>query len=130
MVQRQRIEHEARANEGTFEALSPQEKHRPTRRGGKQAFIRWDSEQQCEAFWAWLPNELHDAPGIDWSQLAPRIMRYCIFTIGSSPDAAMLAVVAASLHRAISQVGQYTRLKQVSKLLRELRSMDQFQCVA
>ncbi len=130
MVQRQRTEHEARANRGTFKPLPLQEKQQATRRGGKQAFIRWDSEQQREAFWVWLPKELHDAPGIDWSQLAPRIMRYCIFTIGSSPDAVVLAVVAASLHRAISQSGQYTRLKQVSKLLRELRSIDQFQCIA
>jgi len=129
MSQRQSTEREVRGNVGAFEQLPPQEKQRATRRSGKQNFVHWDPEKQREAFFAWLPKELHDAPGIDWRQLAPDIMRYCIFTIGSSPDAAVLAVAAASLHGAISLSSQYTTLKQMSMLWRELRSTDQIQCL-
>ena len=62
---------------------------------GLHFFARWKPEDQLKAFWAWLPTELHDAPGIDWTMLAPDIMGYFVRTVGHSPDAAVLAVAAA-----------------------------------
>src|SRR6266536_662272 len=69
-------------------------------RKGTYHFTYWDREDQLKAFFAWLPQELHDAPGIDWTKLASRIMGYLIKTIGNRPDAAVLAVVAASMNGA------------------------------
>src|SRR5690348_11829303 len=102
MSQRQSTERGA----GIFEQVPAQEKQRASRRRGKQNFAYWEPEKQHEAFLAWLPKELHDAPGIDWRGLAPGIMRYCIYTIGASLDAAVLAVAAAALHRAMDMESQ------------------------
>ena len=91
-------------------------------RRGVNAFINWTKEAQFQAFLAWLPQELHDAPGIEWAKLAPEVMGYCIHTINSSPDAAVLAVVAASLHGALPMLSQRQALARVNWLLRALRS--------
>ncbi|MFL5702198.1 MAG: hypothetical protein ACJ8AG_05140 [Ktedonobacteraceae bacterium] len=32
-------------------------------------FFDWDRESQLQAFFAWLPQELHDAPGINWTEI-------------------------------------------------------------
>ncbi len=32
-------------------------------------FARLDREDQLKAFLTWLPTDLHDAPGIDWTEL-------------------------------------------------------------
>jgi len=93
-------------------------------RKGKHNFVYWDTGRQHAAFLIWLPQELHDAPGINWTHLSPNVMRYCVLTIKDSPDAAVLAVVAASM-RSIDQVSQQTALKQVNQLLRELRATGQ-----
>jgi hypothetical protein len=113
----------------TFEQAPPQGKQRATRRSGKQNFIHWEPEKQREAYFSWLPKELHDAPGIDWRGLAPEIMRYCIYTIGNSPDAAILAVSAASLHGAMDLASQRNALKGVSIFLRQLRAAHLIQCI-
>jgi hypothetical protein len=103
------------------------EKQRATRRSGKQNFAYWDPEVQREAFFAWLPQELHDAPGIDWTKLPSEIMGYCVKTIGGSPDAATLALAAASLHGAVSLSSHRTNLKEITRLLRSLRAGDHIQ---
>ncbi len=100
-----------------------QEQGKSTRqRRGVNAFIYWTKEAQLQAFLDWLPQELHDAPGIEWAKLAPEVMGYCIHTINSSPDAAVLAVVAASLHGALPMSSQRQALARVNWLLRALRS--------
>src|SRR5713226_8939761 len=107
-------------------ASAQQERKRASQRQGKHNFVHWDPQVQLAAFLNWLPKELHDAPGINWTQLSPNIMRYCIMTIKDSPDAAVLAVAAASM-RSIDQVSQQTALRQVNQLLRELRATGQVQ---
>ncbi len=109
---------------GSGSASPEQEKKRASQRQGKHNFVYWDPKVQHAAFLNWLPKELHDAPGINWTQLSPNIMRYCIMTIKDSPDAAVLAVAAASM-RSIDQVSQQTALRQVNQLLRELRATGQ-----
>src|SRR5712692_4681930 len=111
---------------GSGLASSQQERKRATQRKGKRNFASWDPEVQRETFLNWLPKELLDAPGINWTQLSPNIMRYCITTIEDSPDAAVLAVAAASM-RDIDQVSQQSALKQANQLLRELRATGQVQ---
>lgn len=111
-------EHSEASEQPPFSEPKPQ----VTRPGSIHKFIHWAPEKQQEAFFAWLPKELHDAPGIDWTKLSPEIMRYCIYTIKNSPDAPVLAVAAASLHRAIDLSSHKTLLTNLSILLRELRS--------
>lgn len=122
MQQRQSTAREVREQAGPFAPLPSQEKQRAARRGGSRNFVHWDAEKQREAFFAWLPKELHDAPGVDWGQIAPEIMGYCIYTIGNSLDSAVLAVAAASLHRAVDLSSQISRFHEVNMLLRELRA--------
>jgi hypothetical protein len=124
MHQVQSTEQRTEGPAGTYEQAPSQGKQQASRRKGKQYFIHWEPEKQREAFFTWLPQQLHDAPGIDWRELAPQIKRYCIYTIGNSPDAAILAVAAASMHEAIDLESQRTILKEANVFLRELRSVD------
>ncbi len=107
-------------------ASPQQERKRATQRKGKRNFAFWDPEVQRATFLNWLPKELLDAPGINWTHLSPNIMRYCITTIEDSPDAAVLAVAAASM-KSIDQVSQQSALKQANQLLRELRATGRVQ---
>src|SRR5258708_37768690 len=81
------------------------------RRRGQWAFVRWKREDQLKAFFGWLPQELPDAPGINWTYLAPQIMGYLVKTVAHSPDAAVMGATADTLHRAIRQSSQYLLLK-------------------
>src|SRR5437879_1311390 len=97
---------------------------RPSSKKGKlgiHQFSYWPREEQLEAFLAWLPRELADIPGIDWINLSSEVMGYCLRTIGDSPDAATLALVAASLQGLRDPI-QYEYLKLVNTLLQRLRS--------
>src|SRR6266849_4280169 len=99
------------------------------RRRGQWAFVRWKREDQLKAFFGWLPQELHDAPGINWTELAPEIMGYLVKTVGRSPDAAVMAVAAASMHGAIDKISQYTLIKNLGTLLKSLRATTSVQCL-
>src|SRR5712692_2498276 len=91
------------------------------RRGpiGLNGFIHWDREEQRKAFFAWLPKALHDAPGIDWMQLSPRILGYCVRTLSNTPDSAVFAVTAASLMGALEFASMWTHFKNVTRLIRD-----------
>src|SRR5947209_2637707 len=87
-------------------------------------FLFWPREEQLEAFLAWLPRALADIPGIDWTNLSPETMGYCLRTVGDSPDAATLAIAAASLQGLPGQ-SQYEYLRKMNALLQRLRSTFQ-----
>src|SRR6266568_1032216 len=93
-------------------------------------FARWDREDQLKAFLTWLPTELHDAPGIDWTELTSDVMGYLIRQFENSADAAVMAVAAASMHGAIDQYSQQTRIKQLGSLLQNLRATTPIRCLA
>src|SRR6266699_3544498 len=97
-------------------------KQRATQRGGTQNFIHWEREKQLQAFFAWLPQELHDAPRTRWTRLPAELMGYCLRTIRNSPDAAHLALVAGSMPDAMSVYSRYSILKNLNGLLRSLRT--------
>src|SRR6266571_742321 len=105
------------------------EHRRSARQTGMRYFINWDREAQLEAFFAWLPKEVHHLPGMDWTCLSPRIMGYCVRAIRNSPDAVTLAVVAAALHGAIDVVSQRTQLQEMHSLLQSLRVICHIQHV-
>jgi hypothetical protein len=110
--------------------VSKEEEGQSGKQGSIHNFIRWDREKQIQTFVAWLPQELIDAPMITWAELAPEVMGYCVRTIGQSPDAAVLAVAAASMHGAIGGTSQAIMLKRVFALLRRLRSTTSMQSLA
>ena len=104
-------------------------KQRATLRSGTQNFIHWERERQLQAFFAWLPKELHDAPGIRWAQLPAELMGYCVRAIRNSPDAAHLALAAASMHGAMGITSAYRQLNHLNNFLRSLRLGGFIQCL-
>ncbi len=111
------------AGTGTSTETGPLKvKKRGTLRGGIQNFIHWEREEQLQAFLAWLPQELHDAPGMSWTQLPAELMGYCLRAIRNSPDAAHLALVAGSLPSTMNVNSQEATLSNLNRLLRSLRA--------
>src|SRR5260370_1669051 len=111
------------AGTGTSTETGPLKvKKRGTLRGGIQNFIHWEREEQLQAFLAWLPQELHDAPGMSWTQLPAELMGYCLRAIRNSPDAAHLALVAGSLPSTMNVNSQEPTLPHLNTLLRSLRA--------
>jgi hypothetical protein len=104
-------------------------KQRATQRGGTQNFVHWERERQLQAFFAWLPKELHDAPGIRWAQLPPELMGYCLRAIRNCPDAAALALIAASMPDPLNISSQKALLQSVNILLRSLRAGGFIRCL-
>jgi hypothetical protein len=47
-----------------------------------------------QALFAWLPEDLHDAPGIDWTPLPSTVIGYLVNTVGKNPWASSLALAA------------------------------------
>ena len=117
-------------NETVEQEVFPTERKQRKGRKGTYRFTYWDREDQLQAFFAWLPQELHDAPGIDWTKLSPEIMCYLINAWENSPDAATMAVVAASANGAMNQLSQKTLTRQVGKLLQTLRATTLMSCLA
>src|SRR5438132_3615282 len=117
------------SNEEYDEAVEQEVPATKKRRGGGPSFTRWDREDQLRTFFAWLPQELHDAPSIDWAAVAPEIMGYLVRTIGNSPDAVILAVATASVHGAMDQYSQYIHLKSLGRFLKDLRATTPMQCL-
>ncbi|OLC62554.1 MAG: hypothetical protein AUH89_01135 [Ktedonobacter sp. 13_1_40CM_4_52_4] len=90
-------------------------------RGGIPQFHRWEREAQQQAFFAWLPKELYQVFGIDWTQLPAEVMGYCIRTIGTSPDAAYLAMAAATAFGAVTSPSLLNMLSNLKALFHTLR---------
>jgi hypothetical protein len=88
----------------------------------QQYFSHWTREEQLQAFFAWLPEALHDAPGIDWTDLPAQVMGYCVRVIGNSPDAAVLALAIGVMSGAGGSTSLYSMLQRLNALFRTLRS--------
>jgi hypothetical protein len=118
------------ASTGTSTETGPfKVKQRATLRGGMQNFIHWEREKQLQAFFAWLPQDLHDSPGINWTQLPAELMGYCLRAIRNSQDAAHLAIVAGSIHGTMSMNSQLGILENLNRFLRSLRTGGFIQCL-
>src|ERR1700686_2485529 len=118
------------ASAGTSTETGPLKvKQRAALRGGMQNFINWEREKQLQAFFAWLPQELHDAPGMHWKHLPAELMGYCLRAIRNSPDAAHLAIVAGSMHGAMNINSQHKVLNYLNNLLRGLRAGGFIKCL-
>src|SRR5437762_14186906 len=84
--------------EGPPPSSEPEQKKPLRQENNFHNFRRLDRETQLQAFYAWLPKDLYDAPGIDWAQYPAELMGYCVRSIGTSPEAPALAVLAVSVH--------------------------------
>jgi hypothetical protein len=85
-----------------------------------------------QAFFAWLPKDLHEALGIDWTQLPSSVIGYLMNTVGEHSWASSLALAAAvgkgamkeralqvsisCLHCLLSNVQKICGVEQVSEL--------------
>lgn len=107
----------------------PKTKQQAPGRDRVRNFIRWNREDQVQAFYSWLPRELHNTQGIHWAQLPAELMGYCLRNIKNSPDAATLALVAASLHGAMDIISQLAILRNVKGILDKLRTGGYIQCL-
>ena len=115
-----------------YETASDDLDQRPSSKKGTLGIYQlsyWPREEQLKAFLVWLPRELADIPGIDWTNLSSEAMGYCLRTVGDSPDAATLAITAASL-QGLPIPSQCEYLRKVNAMLQLLRSTIQIQCLA
>jgi integrase len=103
-------------------STSRKQKHRHSHH-----FTGWDREDQLKAFLAWLPTELHNAPGIDWMKIPASAMGYCVHTVGRSPDAAYVAVAIASAHGGVTNRSLLGLAGNLNILLRFLRNECQME---
>lgn len=85
---------------------------------------------QKQEFFNWLPAELHNAPGIDWTALPSRVMGYLVRQVGNSPDAPLLAVAAGATVGAVADYGLLQMIGQLNVLLRTIRQVCNIEQVA
>lgn len=101
-----------------------------TVRTKNQRFGELDTTSQLQEFFAWLPQELYNAPGIDWKELPIRIMGYLTRSVGKSPDAAFLAMSAASISGAVDTPTFAKMLGSLNNCLIALRNACQIKHVS
>src|SRR6266852_6799716 len=73
-----------------------------------------------QAFLAWLPKLLHEAPGIEWERLPSLVMGYLIRTVADSPDALCIALAVGSAMNAQKSRVIYSACTALTNLLKQL----------
>lgn len=76
-----------------------------------------------QALFAWLPEDLHDAPGIDWTQLPSTVICYLVNTVGESPWASSLALAAGIGRGAMKDTSLRRSIASLNTLLRSVQSL-------
>jgi hypothetical protein len=87
-------------------------------------------EAHLQAFLAWLPKVLHDAPGIDWKQLPSPLMGYCIHTVTQLPEVVSITLAVGC---AVNTMKSQTLLNyghELTQLIRKLRTQYGLQDLA
>jgi hypothetical protein len=74
-----------------------------------------------QAFFAWLPSILHDAPGICWESLPSIVMGYLIRRVADSPDAVAIVLAIGSAIDGCKQQTLYRLCSHLTNLLSTLR---------
>jgi hypothetical protein len=108
------------------ESLAPS--HQSTKK--RLNFSDWNRSAHLDAFYAWLPRDLHDAPGIAWDRLSSRILGYCVNTIGDHTDKGPVALAIGSALGALGQASLHQYLSRVFHLLCQLRKICGIQHVS
>jgi len=80
------------------------------------------SEAHLQAFLAWLPKVLHDAPGIDWKQLPSPLMGYLIRTVAQLPEVVPIALAIGCAVNTMKSRTLLSYCQQLTQLIRKLRT--------
>ncbi len=86
-------------------------------------FSDGDHALHVQALFAWLPKDLHDAPGIDWTQLPSEVIGYLVNTVGESPWASSLALAAGIGRGAMKNMSLKKSIMKLNALLRSIQSL-------
>jgi hypothetical protein len=86
--------------------------------------------QHIQAFLAWLPSVLHDAPGINWDRLPSSVMAYFVRTVGDSPDAIPIALAIGCAMDGMRNYSLLMYSRGLNQILRKLRSQYGLQDLA
>src|SRR5260221_2623542 len=81
-----------------------------------------EREAHIRAFFAWLPQILREAPGIQWERLPSQVMGYLIRTVADNPDAIPLTLAIGSAMDAMKPKSLYASCQSITNLLKRLRS--------
>src|SRR5260221_875320 len=81
-----------------------------------------EREAHIRAFFAWLPQILHEAPGIQWERLPSQVMGYLIRTVADNPDAISITLAVGSAMDAMKPKSLYGSCQRVTNLLKHLLS--------
>lgn len=95
-----------------------------------KGFRNLPREWQLRHFYSWLPEELHDAPGICWKDLPVEVMAYAVRAVGETLDAAPLAVAVAAMNGLVQKNTQVRVLSTLAPLLCALRESGGMQQIA
>jgi hypothetical protein len=79
-------------------------------------------EAHIQAFLAWLPKVLHDAPGIHWNRLPSRVMGYLMLSVADSPDAIPIALAIGCAMDGVKNRTLFVYSSQLTRLFRQLRA--------
>lgn len=74
-----------------------------------------------QAFFAWLPPILHDAPGIRWESLPSRVMGYLVRSVAHGPDAVAITLAIGSAIDGRKPGVLYKTCIHITRLLETLR---------
>lgn len=80
-------------------------------------------QEQLQAFLTWLPTELQNAPGIDWTLLPEEVRAYCLRAVPrASPDVPYMALAAATACATVNTNSLLQLLRNLHALLTTFRS--------
>jgi hypothetical protein len=86
-------------------------------------FSDGNREAHLHAFYAWLPKDLHAAPGMSWANVSSRILGYCVNTIGASPDKGPVALAIGTAIGSLGQASLHQYLSRFYHLLCTIRNV-------
>src|SRR6185437_1035157 len=79
-------------------------------------------EAHIQAFLAWLPKVLHDAPGIRWDSLPSKVMGYLIKSVADSPDAIPIALAIGCAMNSLKNRTLFVYSSELTRLIKLLRT--------
>src|SRR3989442_5687231 len=71
----------------------------------------------------WLPDDLHDALGIDWTHLPSAVIGYLVNTVGESPWASSLVLAAEVGRGAMNELALKNSISCLHCLLRDVQKL-------
>jgi hypothetical protein len=86
-------------------------------------FSDGDHALHVQALFEWLPDELHDVPLIDWTQLPSEVICYLVNTVGESPWASSLALAAGAGRGAMKENTLRDAIMGINRLLRSVQRL-------